>query len=112
MKAICPREALLSACQLANAAIPTKGVKPILSNFKAVADPSRFTLMATDLELGIRLDVASLQVLEAGEAILPAAKLIQILRESRDQELDLEVDASACVVKGKSLLYEMPSEPA
>src|SRR4051812_11545503 len=110
MKAICPREVLLSACQLASAAIPARGVKPILSNLKAVAGDGRCTLMATDLELGIRLDVVSLQILEPGEAILPAAKLIQILRESRDNELEIEADSSACVVKGESLFFEMPSE--
>ena len=57
MKAICPREDLLSACQLASAAIPAKEVKPILRNLKAIASDGRCTLMATDLEVGIRLDV-------------------------------------------------------
>jgi len=110
MKAICPREVLLAACQLASAAIPAKGVKPILSNIKAAAADGRCTLMATDLELGIRLELASLTILEPGEAILPAAKLIAILRESRDNELEVEANASACVVKGESLFFEMPSE--
>ncbi len=110
MKAICPREVLLSACQLASAAIPAKEVKPILKNLKAVASDGRCTLMATDLELGIRLDVVSLTIQEPGEAILPAAKLIQILRESLDNELELAADASACVVTGESLFFEMPGE--
>ena len=34
MKALCHREGLLSACQLASVAIPTKDVKPILKNLK------------------------------------------------------------------------------
>ncbi len=110
MKASCPREVLLSACQLASAAIPVKDVKPILKNLKAVAGDGRFTLMATDLELGIRLDVVSLTIQEPGEAILPTKKLIDILRESLDNSLELSADASACVVTGKSLLFEMPGE--
>jgi DNA polymerase III subunit beta len=110
MKAICPREVLLSACQLASAAIPAKEVKPILKNLKAVANNGRCTLMATDLEIGICLDVASLTIQETGEAILPAARLINILRETRDNELQLEADASACVVKGESFYFEMPGE--
>jgi DNA polymerase-3 subunit beta len=110
MKAICHREGLLSACQLASAAIPARDVKPILKNLKAIAGDGRCTLMATDMEVGIRLDVQGLTILEAGEAILPAAKLLAILRESRDGELTIEADPSACVVKGPSLEFEMPSE--
>jgi DNA polymerase-3 subunit beta len=66
--------------------------------------------MATDMEVGIRLDVQGLTILEPGEAILPAAKLIAILREARDGELEIETDPSACFVKGPSLEFEMPSE--
>jgi DNA polymerase-3 subunit beta len=95
---------------LASAAIPARDVKPILKNIKAIAGDGRCTLMATDMEVGIRLDVQGLTIQEPGEAILPAAKLIAILRETRDGELTIETDPSACVVKGPSLEFEMPSE--
>jgi DNA polymerase-3 subunit beta len=110
MKALCHREGLLAACQLASAAIPAKDLKPILKNLKAVAGDGRCTLIATDLEVGIRLDVQGLTIEEPGDAILPAAKLIAILREARDSELSIEADASACLVKGSSFEFEMPSE--
>src|SRR5262245_31251218 len=110
MKAMCYREALLSASQLTSAAIPTKDLKPILKNLKAVAADGRFTLIATDLEVGIRLEMQGLEIHEEGEAILPAKKLTDILRESRDRQLELEVDASACRVKGESFEFELPSE--
>ena len=61
MKALCQRDGLLAAIQLAGAAISTREVKPVLKNFKAIADQGRFTLMATDLELGRLIEV------EAGE---------------------------------------------
>jgi DNA polymerase-3 subunit beta len=110
MKAVCQREGLLAACQLASAAIPSRDVKPILKNLKAIAGEGRCTLMATDLELGIRLDVAGLTIEEPGEAILPAAKLLAVLRESRDGELTIEADTDRCVVQGPSFFFEMPSE--
>jgi DNA polymerase-3 subunit beta len=110
MKADCDREALLAACQLVSAAVSTRDVKPILRNIKAVASGERCTLMATDLELGIRFDVVSMIVLEAGEAILPAAKLLAILREARDERLRVDADPTACVIRGNSLEYEMPSD--
>src|SRR4051794_8574099 len=110
MKALCHREGLLAACQLASVAIPAKDVKPILRNLKAVATDGRCTLLATDLEVGIRLEVAGLEIQEPGEAILPAAKLIAILREARDEKLSLEADPAACIIRGSSLEYEMPSD--
>lgn len=113
MRTVCQRESLLSACQLTSAAMPTRGdLKPILKNIKAVAGDDRFTLIATDQEVGIRLDVQGLEVEETGEAILPAKKLIDILREANDDRLIIEADASACTVKGtmSPLEFEMPSE--
>ncbi len=110
MKALCKRESLLAACQLTSAAIPSKEIKPILKNIKAIATPERCTLIATDLEVGIRLDVQGLQIDEPGEAILQARKLIDILREARDTDLEIEADASACKVRGTDLEFEMPSE--
>jgi DNA polymerase-3 subunit beta len=112
MKALCKRESFLAACQLTSAAIPSKDLKPILKNMKAVAGDGRCTLIATDLEVGIRLDVQGLTIEEPGEAILPAAKLIAILREARDTDLQIDADANACTVKGtlSPLEFEMPSE--
>jgi DNA polymerase III subunit beta len=110
MKAICPRDGLLSAVQLVSAAIPSRDIKPILRNIKAIADPDRCTLMATDLEIGIRLDVMGMSVQEPGEAILPAQRLLSILREARDDELTVEADSTSCTVRGDAMEFEMPGE--
>jgi DNA polymerase-3 subunit beta len=110
MKAICHRESLLAACQLASVAVPSRDIKPILKNLKAIADNGHCTLMATDLELGIRLEVRGLQVEEPGEGILPAARLLAILREAQDDELTIEADPSSCAVKGETAEWNMPSE--
>jgi DNA polymerase-3 subunit beta len=112
MKAVCQREALLSACQLASVAVAARDVKPILKNLKAIVEPDRCTLMATDLELGIRLEVRSVKVEESGNAIIPAARLVSILRESSDEELTIEANTDACFVRGQFNEFEMPSEDA
>ena len=75
MKALCHREGLLSACQLASAAVPSRDVKPILKNLKAVAEDGRCTLMATDTEVGIRMEVRSINVEESGDALVPAHRM-------------------------------------
>ena len=110
MKLTCPRESLLDACQLASAAVAVREIKPILRNLKAIASGNRLTLMATDLELGIRHEIQGLKVVESGEAILPAAKFTSILRESTDPELSIEADDAKVFVRGRENEFEMASE--
>jgi DNA polymerase-3 subunit beta len=110
MKATFHREGLLSAAQLASVAIAPRDVKPILRNLKAITESDRCTLMATDLELGIRLEVRGIEVEETGEAILPAARTLAILRESTDEQLRLEADASHSIIRGEHNEFEMPGE--
>ncbi|MBV9124547.1 MAG: DNA polymerase III subunit beta [Planctomycetes bacterium] len=110
MKATYHREGFLSAFQLASAAVASRDVKPILKNLKVITEADRCTLMATDLELGIRLEVRGVQVEEPGEAILPGARTLLILRESNDEELSLEADTDHCLVRGQFNEFEMPSE--
>jgi DNA polymerase-3 subunit beta len=110
MKASFHREGLLSASQLASVAIASRDIKPILKNLKATVDGDRCTLMATDLELGVRLEVRGVKVEEGGEAILPASRTIAILREATDEELQLEADADHCLVRGQFNEYEMAGE--
>jgi DNA polymerase-3 subunit beta len=110
MKVTCHREGLLAAVQLASVALPARGPKPILQNLKAIAEADRCTLLATDLELGIRLEVRGIRVEEPGEAILPGARMLAILRESTDEELSIEADAQACHVRSQYNEFEMGSE--
>jgi DNA polymerase III subunit beta len=110
MKAVCQREALLSACQLVGVAVAPRDVKPILKNIKAIVEPERCTLMATDLELGIRLEVRSVKVEEPGDAIIPAARMLSILREATDTEVTVDSTHDKCMVRGACNEFEMPSE--
>jgi DNA polymerase-3 subunit beta len=110
MKIVCHREGLLSACQLASVAVAARDVKPVLRNIKAIVEDDRCTLMATDLEIGIRLEVRGIKVEEPGEALLPTTKLIAILRESTDEELTIEAGPDKCIVRGNTTEFEMPGE--
>src|SRR5437879_8465605 len=110
MKVRCHREGLLSAFQLTSVAVPSRDLKPVLKNIKVIADTDRCTLLATDLELGIRLEVRGLNVEEPGEALLPSNRVLAILRESTDDEVAIEADAQTCMVRGQSNEFEMGGE--
>lgn len=110
MKAICQRDTLLAAAQIASAAIPSKELKPILNNFKLTATAKECNLSATDLEIGVRIELAGIEVYEPGDVILPAGKLLSILREARDSKLHLEATTTSCTVRGDTLEFELPGE--
>lgn len=110
MKITCQRDGLLAACQVAGAATANRDVKPILRNLKAVAVDDRCTLMATDLEVGIRIDVRGVQVQEPGEAILTLSRILPILREGTDSELAINADNDNCSIFGSGSEFEMPSD--
>jgi DNA polymerase-3 subunit beta len=110
MKVRCHREGLLSAVQLASVAVPARDLKPILRNLKTIADADRCTLLATDLELGIRLEVRGIEVQEKGAALLPAGRMLAILRESADDDLAIEANEQTCLVRGQANEFEMGGE--
>src|SRR5690348_15450120 len=99
MKATFQREGLLAAFQLASAAVSSREIKPILRNLKMITVEDRCTLMATDLEIGIRLDVRGVKVEEKGEAIVPTARMLAILRESTDEEVHLDANSDRCELR-------------
>ena len=74
MKITLDREKFHQAFQTAAAVAPARSPKPILQNVKLEAGADASTLMATDLEVGIRIQVAGVEVQTPGNAVLPIAR--------------------------------------
>lgn len=108
MKVTCIRDGLLTACQIAGAAVAARTTKPILSHIKAVAQDDALTLMATDLEVGIRYELRGVKVGRAGAAILPVSRLVSILRETSDDEITLDAGEDLTTIRLSTGRYEMP----
>ncbi len=110
MKVTCDREALLAAFQTAAAVVPSRSPKPILQNIKLEVSDQGAILLATDLEIGIRIQVPGIQVHTPGSAILPLGRFGSILRESSDDMLHLESDGQSTTVRGERSEFKLPSE--
>ena len=110
MKIDCNREKLLAAFQTAATVAPSRSPKPILQNIKLTAYESLVILMATDTEVGIRLEVADVNVLSPGSVILPVSRFGPILRESTDKRLTIESDGSVIHVTGQRSKFNLPAE--
>lgn len=110
MKLICERDKLLHAFQTAASVAPARSPKPILQNVKLEAGPGGSILMATDLEIGIRIEVQGIDVEAPGKAVLPIARFGSILRESSDEKLTLEGDDKRTTIRGQWSEFQLPSE--
>src|SRR5438552_2669507 len=101
MKVICNRGALLDALLMAGNVVAARTPKPVLQCVKLTAEDNTLTIAATDLEVAIRYSDAQVQIEQAGEALLPADKLRDIVRESVDDTLSIEVANDNATIKGQ-----------
>jgi DNA polymerase-3 subunit beta len=110
MKIICNREKLLHAFQTVAPIAPARSPKPILQNVKLEVGANSATLMATDLEVGIRYEVTGIEVEATGAAVLPVGRFGSILRESSDATFRIESDHEGTTIRGERSQFKLPSE--
>jgi DNA polymerase-3 subunit beta len=110
MKISCDREQLLHAFQTVASVAPSRSPKPILQNVKLEVSGDSAVLLATDLEVGIRHQVSGVDIQVPGTAVLSVSRFGSILRESSDQTLHLECDASGITIRGERSQFRLPAE--
>ncbi len=109
MKISCQRDALVGAFSLAASIAPARSPKEILQNVKVIASGGKLTLMATDQEVGIRLQVSEgVEIEVEGSALLPVQRTGMILRESTDETIRIETDDSGIRVTGSRSKFRLP----
>src|SRR3954470_17456706 len=107
MKVICNRGALLEAISVAGNAVATRTPKPVLQCVKLSAADDRLTIAATDLEVAIRYSDSQVQIEQAGETLVPANKLRDIVRESLDDTLAIEVSGDNANIRGQDSHFKI-----
>jgi DNA polymerase-3 subunit beta len=111
MKVRLTREPLLAALQSASAVVPARSPKPVLSNVKLEVQGTSAVLSATDLEVGIRIDLEGVEPGAAGAVLLPSGRLMAIVRESQPGTVfDIHSDGTAAVVKAPRSEFRLPAE--
>ena len=100
---------MLSAFQTASMVAPSRSPKQVLQNVKIIAEPDRVSLIATDMEVGIQLNVSDVEVEVSGSALLSVSQFGAILRESSDETLRVEADDAGVQVFGDRSKFKIPS---
>jgi DNA polymerase-3 subunit beta len=112
MKVICNRGALLEAISVAGNAVASRTPKPVLQCVKLTAADDKLTLAATDLEVAIRYSDAQVQIEQPGETLLPADKFRDIVRESVDDTLAIEIDGAVANIRGQDSHFKIFTQKA
>jgi DNA polymerase III subunit beta len=84
------RESFANVFQLAAAVAPSRSPKPILQHVKLQVDKNEALLLATDMEVGVKLIVPDVDVKAAGAAVIPVQRMNMILREVSDDVLTID----------------------
>jgi DNA polymerase-3 subunit beta len=112
MKITCSTQALQEAFQIVGAVVPVRPTRPILSNVLVNASDGVLELMATDREIGIRLQVAGVTIDEEGQAAIPQARVNSILHETTDESVTLQATEDRCLVITSDSEFRLPTENA
>jgi DNA polymerase-3 subunit beta len=99
MQLTCQRASLTSAFQTVAGVAPARTTKDILKNVKLLVAGGKATLIGTDSEIGMRCDVADVEADSSGEALLPTARVLSVLRELSDDVVKLEITSDAIWIR-------------
>lgn len=109
MKITFEREKLLQALQTAAALVPTRSPKPVLENARLDCKDGECVLQATDLEVGLRCELAGVETEVPGEALLPVRLVMQALRDARDEKMRLESSGTTVLMLGSRSEFQFPT---
>lgn len=107
MKVICNRGALLEGILIAGTVVSSRVARLALQCLKLSAKDGVLTLSATDTEVTLRYADHQVQIEQEGDALLPADKLRDIVRESIDDTLSIEVSADTALIKGQDSTFKV-----
>ncbi len=95
LKMMCDQGALADALNTVSAVVATRTPTPVLTCIKMTAADGRLRLAATDGEISLQLDMDRVEIDSDGEALIPADKITQIIRECVDPTVTLESEGHA-----------------
>lgn len=97
---------------MAATAVPSRTPKDILKNVYMQVTKEGVQLVATDQEIGIRVNVEGVTSSSVGDALLPTKRLNDILREMVDESLDMSIDDQNISLKCSSGRFRLVSADA
>ena len=111
MKFTIARPVFLEALQKVQNVVPARSTLQILSNALVEADESGLTITTTDLDISVKCKIEAV-VEEIGQTTMPIRRLVGIVRELSDGNIDVGVDeADVATVQSGSSFFKIVGMP-
>jgi DNA polymerase-3 subunit beta len=101
---------MLKGVSLISSICQTRTTKPILQDIKIVVENNTIQLLGTDLEVAIRFVIPVTEITADGVVVLPALKLLNILREITSDDVDFSSEQRVCTIKTKDSRFKLISD--
>lgn len=100
----------LKALQTADLVVPGRTSKDIIKNVMLVATINNITLIGTDTEISLRVDVSDVISADPGECLLPTMRVLQVLNEIQDEDVTIQFWDGHVWIKSKSAEFQLMTE--
>lgn len=107
MRFRCETKQLLKGVLLISNLCQTKSTKPILQDIKIDVKKSEVQLLGTDLEVAIRYHLLEIDISDTGTVVVPALKLLNMLREIRDESVEISTDTRVCSIHSEDAKFKL-----
>jgi DNA polymerase-3 subunit beta len=110
LKLRCDRDELSEAFVAAQGIIPaSQPLKPILLNFHLRTEDGQLVVEATDLDVGVRIRVERVEILEDGELALPGQRMTSLVKELPQKELVFEAlpEENGVTLRGEGYEFQV-----
>jgi DNA polymerase-3 subunit beta len=98
MKISCSKDVLLTGVNTVQRAVSNKSTLPVLQGILLKAEKQTLTFCATDLEIGIRCEVAA-EISEEGSTVVPAKLFSEVVRKLPNTTISLELNDDVLIIK-------------
>lgn len=79
--------------------VPTKEIMPVLGNFLVEVSDEAIRVVATDTELSVVTSTSLVSVQTPGRVLLPAARMLEIVKSAAGNDVSVEVSGPDAVVR-------------
>lgn len=110
MKLLCPRDELSKALQTVLRSVGARAGIPALAGVLMELDDQKLSLTTTDLEITTKVDLPVSG--QAGQALLPARLLSEIVRNLPSDDVEFVQDNGSMRVSGRTTRFDLRSLPA
>jgi len=112
VKLTCDRAELLDAVGLAASIVPTRSPRKILENVLLRASKDGVEVLATDLEVSVRASIVKADVDRPGDALLPAARAVPIIRELEGDKVEISCEDKVTTISAGGSVFRVVGEDA